>query len=191
MNDKEALELMRKNNPKGLEFLHRKYYSRVRKAILSIKKKPISEASADEICNDTFFQFHHTIKGFKEQCSVLTWLGTLAIQETSKRLRKEKFMIKNPLAKNEIDIFFLEMEKLEKDDCYQYCIRTNIAYNTNPLYKNCYDSLMFFYKGHSIKETSQKINRSLSATTSFFSNCRKTFKQISSFKECWEDCNKN
>lgn len=191
MNDKEALELMRKNNPKGLEFFHRKYYRKLRKAILSIKGRPISEALADEICNQTFFQFYQTITYFKENCSVLTWLSTLATQEASKILKIENALSHNPLAKNEIDTFILEMEKIEKDDCYQYCIRTHIASNTNPLYKNCYDNLMFFYKGHSIKETSQKMKRSSSATTTFFSNCRKTFKQISSFKKCWEDCNKN
>jgi DNA-directed RNA polymerase specialized sigma24 family protein len=186
MNDKEALKLMRKNNSKGLEFFHRKYFSRVKKAILSIKNERINEYVADEICNDTFFQFYHTIKYFKEECSVLTWLNRLAYQETLKQLRIKKIPIENI----SIDKFLEENDKLEKDDCYQYCIRTYISSNRKKLYKNCLENLTFFYQGYSIKEIAQKINRSFSATTSFLSSCRKTFKQNSLLKKCWEDCNK-
>jgi len=191
MNDKEALKLMRKNNQKGLEFLHRKYYSRLRKAILSIKKKSVSETLADEICNQTFFQFYHTIKYFKEDCSVLTWLSTLAIQEANKILRKPIIVSKNPLANNELDQFFLDAENLDKQECYQYCIRVHMAYNTNKLYKNCLKNLTFLYEGASIEEIAKKMKRTFSATTTFLSNCRKTFKQDSLLNECWEDCNKN
>ncbi len=191
MNDKEALGLMRQNNPKGIEFLHRKYYSRLRNAILFIKNKPISEALADEICNQTFLQFYQTIKYFKQHCNVLTWLSKLAIQETSKILKKEKIATKNPLAKNEFENFFLDNEILEKNDCYQYCIRTFISSNTTPAYKKCLDNLTFLYEGYSIEEIAKKMKRTFSATTTFLSSCRKTFKQDSLLKKCWEDCNKN
>ncbi len=191
MNDKEALKLMRKKNPKGLVFLHRKYYSRVRKAILSIKNKYISDALADEICNETFFQFYQTIAYFKEECNVLTWLNRLAYQETIKKLRTIIPHNKDPLADNPLETFILENENLEKQECYQYCIREHIASNTNKLYKNCLKNLTFLYEGHSIEEIAKKMKRTFSATTTFLSSCRKTFKQDSLLNKCWEDCNKN
>jgi DNA-directed RNA polymerase specialized sigma24 family protein len=189
MNDKEALKLMRKNNSKGLVFFHRKYNSRVKKAILSIKNEDINENDADEICNQTFFQFNHTIKYFKEECSVLTWLNTLAYQETLKQLRIKKIPIENISIDTPIDKFLEENDKLDKHDCYQYCIRTYISSNTKKRYQNCLENLTFFYQGYSIEEIAQKMNRSFSATTSFLSSCRKTFKQNSLLKQCWEDCN--
>ncbi len=190
MNDKEALKLMRKNNPKGLEFLHRKYFRRVRKAILSLlKNKPLKELLADDICNDTFFQFYQTITYFKEKCSVLTWLNKLAYQETLKTLRKNEPHNKDPLADNPIEKFLSEVEELDKQDCYQYCIRVHIASNTNTLYKNCLTNLTFLYEGASIEEIAKKMKRTFSATTTFLSSCRKTFKQDSLLNKCWEDCN--
>jgi DNA-directed RNA polymerase specialized sigma24 family protein len=192
MNDKEALELMRKNNPKGLEFFHRKYYRRVKKSILSLlKNNPLKDLLVDDICNDTFFQFYQTIRYFKEQCSVLTWLNTLAYQETIKKIRIQNPHNKDPLADNPIEKFILETENFEKQDCYQYCIRTYISSNTTPIYKNCLDNLTFLYEGYSIEEIAKKMKRTFSATTTFLSSCRKTFKQDSLLNECWEDCNKN
>jgi DNA-directed RNA polymerase specialized sigma24 family protein len=192
MNDKEALELMRKNNPKGLEFFHRKYFRRVKKSILSLlKNNPLKDLLVDDICNDTFFQFYQTIRYFKEECSVLTWLNTLAYQETLKTLRIQVPHNKDPLADNPIEKFILENEELDKQDCYQYCIRVHIASNTNKLYKNCLKNLTFLSQGASIKEIAKKMNRSTSATKTFLSSCRKTFKQDSMLNKCWEDCNKN
>jgi len=193
MNDKQALKLMRKNNPKGLEFLHRKYYRRVRTSILFLlkNKQYDIDSLANDICNDTFFQFYQTIKTFKEKCSVITWLNKLAYQETLKTLRKKDPHNKDPLADNPIEKFILENENLEKQDCYQYCIRVHIASNTNKLYKNCLKNLTFLYEGASIEEIAKKMKRTFSATTTFLSSCRKTFKQDSLLNKCWEDCNKN
>lgn len=189
MNDKEALKLMRKKNPKGLEFFHRKYYSLVKKSILSLlKNHPLKDLLVDDICNDTFFQFYQTITYFKEKCSVITWLNTLAYQEAIKTLRKINPHNKDPLADNPIEKFISEIEELDKQDCYQYCIREHIASNTNKLYKNCLKNLTFLSQGASIKEIAKKMNRSFSATTTFLSSCRKTFKQDSLLNKCWEDC---
>jgi DNA-directed RNA polymerase specialized sigma24 family protein len=193
MNDKEALKFMRKNNPKGLEFLHRKYSRRVRTSILFLLKNKQFDIDSlvNDICNDTFFQFYQTITYFKEKCSVITWLNTLAYQETIKTLRKIDPHNQNPLANNPIEKFILETENFEKQDCYQYCIRTYISSNTTPIYKNCLDNLTFLYEGYSIEEIAKKMKRTFSATTTFLSSCRKTFKQDSLLNECWEDCNKN
>ena len=192
MNDKEALKLMRQKNPKGLEFLHRKYFRRVKKSILSLlKNHPLKDLLVDDICNDTFFHFYQTITYFKEECNVITWLNRLAYQETIKTLRKHNPHNKDPLADNPIEKFILETEELDKQDCYQYCIREHIASNTNKLYKNCLKNLTFLYEGASIKEIGKKMNRSFSATKTFLSSCRKTFKQNSLLNKCWEDCNKN
>lgn len=194
MTDHEAIEDMRQGETKGFEVLYWRYKARVEGFLKSPKYHGLEEPLAEEICDDVFFQFYKEIGKFKEKCSVLTWLCSLARSKVkdywknAKRLKRQ-MPEQQQLSLDEIDeaelSFELDMEAL----CYEKCVTKVLAKcQHDPYLQDCLTALILSVKGLSIKEIAAKIGRTENATAVFMTACRKKLKQIPELKQCWDDC---
>jgi RNA polymerase sigma-70 factor (ECF subfamily) len=72
MDDKAALEDIRKGGQKGFTILYNHYVRSLRYQLIT--KYRIPEEAVDDVLQDIFIKFFNSIHNFKENCSVSTWL---------------------------------------------------------------------------------------------------------------------
>jgi RNA polymerase sigma factor (sigma-70 family) len=130
MDDKTALEEMRKGGKAGFETLYNRYFFKLRSKILNNSSKKIIDI-ADEICQDVFYSFYKNISTFEEKCNVMTWLLKLARNRIVDYLRKEEkkhpTMLQNVNYSSHLSsfmghdpIFEIEFEEICQE-VYEFC----------------------------------------------------------------------
>ncbi|MEK8019060.1 MAG: sigma-70 family RNA polymerase sigma factor [Candidatus Parabeggiatoa sp.] len=72
MDDKAALEDIRKGGQKGFTILYNHYVRSLRYQLIT--KYHIPEGSVDDVLQEIFVKFFKSIDTFKQDCSVSTWL---------------------------------------------------------------------------------------------------------------------
>jgi len=72
MDDKAALEDIRKGGQKGFTILYNHYVRSLRYQLIT--KYRIPEEAVDDVLQDIFIKFFNSIHNFNENCSVSTWL---------------------------------------------------------------------------------------------------------------------
>ena len=184
MTDKQAIADICEGGQKGFAILHRCYEGRLKKYLIS--RYNVDKSISEEICNGTFFKFYKTINQFREESSVFTWLIKLASHEISDYFAKIRRAL--PPSDNKIKYDIKFEPEIEKDLCYERCMRNVIAKIKNSSYANCIKVLIFFTQEQSIKEIAIKINRTPNATAVFMTSCRQKLQKNRDIKRCWEDC---
>lgn len=189
MTDEQATADMRQGGHDGFATLHRRYEGRLQRYLIS--HYGLDKFLAEEICNDVFFRFYQTIQQFREEASVFTWLVRLARNKISEHWKGVKIRPKLvPLSSDdnseEPNLYF--EADIEKNLCYERCMRNAIAKLQHSSYADCINALIFSTQGLSIKEIAIKINRTPNATGVFMTACRRRLRKNSAIKRCWEDC---
>ncbi len=87
MNEKELIEQLRLAEESAFRLLVEEYRNRVFHTVLNILQD--SEESEDA-AQETFIQIFESIKGFKEESSLSTWIYRIATRKALDKLRRRK-----------------------------------------------------------------------------------------------------
>jgi len=200
MDDKTALEDMRKGSEAGFETLYKRYFPRLRSRVLQLLKKystskPVADI-ADEICQEVFyFGFYQNINTFKEECNVMTWLSKLAYNRTINYLVEEKNAQPTTWLPNKINTENLQKESFEQETeetflkmgievaereekifCYAECIGEALK-KSDANDADCLIALIFSQQKLSIEDIAKEIGVSHKEAKAFLNRCKRKLKK--------------
>ncbi|MCF6240340.1 MAG: sigma-70 family RNA polymerase sigma factor [Bacteroidales bacterium] len=99
MDDKELINLIEKDKSSGFKFLVNKYQRLVVNTCYGFVH---NQADAEDIAQDVFIEVYRSIKRFRKQSKLSTWLYRIAVNKSLNHLRDNK---KNTWLKS-LDILF-------------------------------------------------------------------------------------
>jgi len=175
MDDKTALEDMRKGGEVGFETLHRYYLPRL-KAHLCKKYSYVTSDIADEICQEVFFNFYRNIHTFEEKSvnNVMGWLFTAAKNKTIDYWRKAGNLQLESFEEEEFPVEFDEQE--EKRFCYAECIG-NALKRLGTDDTDCLTALIFSFPKSSIDKIANEMGMTHKAAKVLLNRCKRKFKE--------------
>lgn len=87
MNEKELIEKLRQGEEPAFRLLVEEYRNRVFHTVLNILQ---DSEEAEDAAQETFIQVFESIKGFKEESSLSTWIYRIATRKALDKLRRRK-----------------------------------------------------------------------------------------------------
>ena len=187
MSDQQAIADMYRRGQQGFITLHRRYSSRLKKTLMYSAHQLDAETS-DEITNDTFLTFYKNIALFEQRCSVFTWLCRLADNEVRHYWQKQN-RLKRQIPEKIIQLETVVLpEIVEKDLCFERCMRKAIIQFQQSNESTCLMALKLLVEGLSIYEIAQQLNRTPNATSVFLTACRKKLRKSPLLQRCWQEC---
>ncbi|MCP4696364.1 MAG: hypothetical protein GY862_05905 [Gammaproteobacteria bacterium] len=213
--DREPLADMHrggKTGDEGLAILYRRYAAKLTDHLHYAPrylKYQISLETAEEICDDTFIDFHKNIGRYKENCSVETWLRTIIhnkLMDYIRRGSQYKQMLREQKAQklnnallrilwqNGLADAFLFAEKIsqadiERDICFKECMEKMLDAMQDGPDAGCYKALTCQALCASMQEAAEKLGKSLNATKVFLATtCRKKMRENTMMRDCIKEC---
>lgn len=216
LTDDQAVQKMRLGQSIGFEVLYKRHKSRLRKYIARLLWRlknsldrdqviPNLEFGewADDISQQTFFNFFRAVESFKGDCSVYTWLCRIAHNQAFNRLRDElkqrgheisvaalkKLLrldaeISAELTEDEILSRVSEQihREIEEDLHYEQLLKKlldQVQLEKNADYLNeCLTALTAVANEVSIEDIAIELKRTPGATRVFLTTCRKKLKEL-------------
>ncbi len=87
MNEQELITKLKLGEESAFKLLVAKYQDRVYHSVLGILHNTVE---AEEAAQETFIQIFESIKGFKEESSLGTWIYRICIRKALEKIRKQK-----------------------------------------------------------------------------------------------------
>jgi RNA polymerase sigma factor (sigma-70 family) len=204
MDDKEALDDIKKGGEQGFLVLYRKYVESLQAHLIA--KHRIPKDDVEDVLQDIFVKFLNSLPGFRRDCSVLTWLYWITKSVATDYWRKKQKQ-GYPIPENHISLddqdsydsidsllnqfYQSPPEKGPNDLDIQICLERAFEQLQRQGAKkkshlDCLIALIFKEQGFTIAEISEKINKTNDATRRYLSNCRKKLREYQPIKDCWE-----
>lgn len=89
MNEQELIHELRLGNEAAFRWLVNHYRNRVYSAVLNILQQ---EEEAEDAAQETFIQVFESVRNFKQESSLATWIYRIAVRKALDKLRKRKFV---------------------------------------------------------------------------------------------------
>ena len=87
MNEQELIARLKLGEEPAFKLLVEKYQDRVYHCVLAILR---NTDEAEEAAQETFIQIFESIKGFKEESSLGTWIYRIGVRKALEKIRKQK-----------------------------------------------------------------------------------------------------
>lgn len=171
-------DIVRKNE----KALHKLYYKYNLQIIRFVYKRIPNRAVAEEITQDVFIELMESLRSFRHQCSLKTFIFTIARNKIIDHIRKRKL---KRILFSHLPEFVVEglshvtlEDDLEKKDLQEKMQRT---FNELP-HDYALILRLKYIEEKSVKEIAKRLIRSFKSTESLLYRARKAFIQIYSTK---------
>jgi RNA polymerase sigma-70 factor (ECF subfamily) len=173
--DKKILEGLIAKNEKILFDFYKKHYSSLFKFVYRLIKDKLT---VEEIVNDTFFDFLEKIRDFRGECSLKTFLFSIARHKTIDFIRKKKI---EKILFSAMPMYLVEGLKVILLD--KEIERKELAKKINQVFKklpNDYQLVLRlkYIEGERVKAIAKKLSMKFKATESLIFRARKAFIKI-------------
>ncbi len=109
MTDSQLIEELLNDDPKAFRRLADKYYPVVLQTAMGFLH---NAADAEDICQDVFIEVYQSIKKFRKESKLSTWIYRITVNKSLNFIRKNK---RNSLIENMESYVFGRKEKYNKD----------------------------------------------------------------------------
>jgi RNA polymerase sigma factor (sigma-70 family) len=196
MKDDQALEDIRNKGQTGFIILYKRYAKPLHYHLTCKYKIPMD--AVDDVLQEIFFKFFKDIESFREDCSILTWLNTIAKSVASDYWRKNA-KEDNSVNYNDdynddteqntelFDIIKLKSQSEEDHRDIKICLeqtQIHLKREGKTELLKCLEALLWQQEGLSIQEISEKIGKSYDATKTYLSECKNKLAQYPPIQEC-------
>ncbi len=175
VEEQELIQKLLHKDAQALHVLYKMYYKELYRFVYSrISEKHLAE----ELSQDILIQFLESIRDFRHQCSIKTFLFTIARNKVIDQIRKKK--VKN--------IFFSHLPSfvvdslatvVMDDDLERKELQQKLEQTFNELPHDYQLVLRLKYiEDKSVKEISQELTKSFKSTESLIFRARKAFIEI-------------
>ena len=87
MDEKQLIEQLRQGDEPAFRWLVNNYRNRVYHTVLNLLQ---NSKEAEDAAQETFIEVHRSIKGFREEASLATWISRIATRKAIDKLRRQK-----------------------------------------------------------------------------------------------------
>ena len=182
----------------GFTVLYKRYSTRVYNHLNANYKFP--DTQIEDITGEVMMKFYQTIKTYREDCNIYTWLCKIAHYTAIDYFRsKEGKQQKNTDLLSSLESTdgnsvlpegIQSWEDIERGICLERCLTEALA-QTEKKDEECYKALTLKAFGSSDPEIAKVLKRTVNATKVFIYNCRKKLQQKPILQACRTDCLSN
>lgn len=87
MDEKQLIEQLKQGDEPAFRWLVNNYRNRVYHTVLNLLQ---NNKEAEDAAQETFIEVHRSIKGFREEASLATWISRIATRKAIDKLRRQK-----------------------------------------------------------------------------------------------------
>ncbi len=113
MNEKELIQQLRQGNEPAFRWLVDNFRNRVFHTVLNILQ---DTKEAEDAAQETFIQVYESVKSFKEESSLSTWIYRIAVRKALDKIRRRKTRQRF----RELLPWWMPEEKKSKENLFQH-----------------------------------------------------------------------
>lgn len=172
ISDKKLAEEIITGNQKAFQLFYYRYKKPIHRFI---QKRIHDEGMAEELVQDIFLQFLESLRDFRFQCKVRTYLYTIARNKTIDYIRKKK--MKKVLFSRLPDFVVEGLAKVFLDDSFEKRILEKKIQSTFSQLPHEYERILRlkYLEGKSVKQIAEQLSFTFKSTESKLYRARKAF----------------